>query len=114
MEIYYDTQKLRKSCNDSKEATKQWGYRMAETLVLRQNELRAATNLSDLTFFDPCRLHELTGNLRGIFSVDLVHPYRLLFKPNDPVPHRLDGGIDRKSVTEIVIVGVEDTHDHKS
>jgi proteic killer suppression protein len=114
MEIRYDNSKLRKACNDSKEATKQWGHRMAEMLARRQNELRAASVLSDLDFFDPCRLHELTGNLGGKFSVDLVHPYRLLFKPNDPVPYKMDGGIDRGKITEIVILGVDDTHDRKS
>jgi proteic killer suppression protein len=53
----------------------------------------------------------LTGNLKGHFSVDLAHPYRLLFVPaNDPVPRDVQGGIDRNTVTEIEIVGIEDTH----
>lgn len=34
--------------------------------------------------------------------------------PSEPAPHKDDGGIDRGKVIEIVIVGVNDTHDHKS
>ena len=38
----------------------------------------------------------------GQFSVDIEHPYRLLFIPaNDPVPRNENGGIDREKVTEI-------------
>jgi len=44
-------------------------------------------------------------------SVDLEHPYRLLFIPaNDPVPVTGDGGLDRARVTEIEIVEIADTH----
>ena len=56
--------------------------------------------------------HELTkGKRSGKLSVDLDHPYRLIFIPDhDPVPRRDDGGLDWSQVTTIKIVGVEDTH----
>ncbi len=114
MEITYANNKLKKMCNDSKEATRRLGRRMAEMLTLRQNQLRAAGCLSDLDHYDPARLHELKANLCGVFSVDLVDPYRLLLRPNDPVPYKVDGGIDRDKVADIVIIRVEDTHEHKS
>ena len=44
----------------------------------------------------PERCHELTEGKRiGELSVDLDHPYRLIFIPdNDPVPRRDDGGLE--------------------
>lgn len=61
---------------------------------------------------DPPRCcHELTGNRKGQLSMDLDHPYRLIFKPgHDPVPERSEGGLDWRAVTEITIIGVVDTH----
>jgi hypothetical protein len=54
----------------------------------------------------------LRQNRAGQLSVDLDHPYRLLFVVvNDPVPRRADGGLDWQRATAIEIVGVEDTHE---
>ena len=59
----------------------------------------------------PARCHALTGNRSGQLSVDLEHPYRLLFIPaHDPVPTRADGGLDWRLVTEIEILEIVDTH----
>ncbi len=59
----------------------------------------------------PPRCHELGGDRVGQFSVDLDHPYRLLFIPADePVPYREDGGIDLERVKEIEIIEIADTH----
>jgi len=53
----------------------------------------------------------LTNDRAGQFSVDLAHPFRLLFIPaKDPVPEKNDGGIDLEQITEIEIIGIEDTH----
>jgi proteic killer suppression protein len=60
-------------------------------------ELGAYDTLSDISHLPPPRCHELTGKDAGTFSVDLEHPYRLLFIPaNDPVPLCSDGGIGRR------------------
>ena len=59
----------------------------------------------------PHRCHELTGNRKGQLTVDLDHPYRLVFVPNhNPLPLRAEGGLDWKSVTAIEIKAIEDTH----
>ena len=78
-------------------------------------EFRAAVCLYD--FWPPAsgnnRCHELTqGERKGHLSVDLDHPYRLIFIPNhNPVPKKPDGGLDWKQVTAITILGIEDTHE---
>lgn len=74
-------------------------------------ELRAAASLADISRFPPARCHELTGNRKGQLSVDLEHPYRLLFVPiNDPVPENKNGGLDWSLITEIEIIKITDTH----
>ena len=84
---------------------------MARKLQQRLMELKAATCLADVSKAPPPRCHQLSGNLEGQLSVDLEHPYRLLFIPaNDPVPVTQDGGLDWPQVTEIEIVEIADTH----
>ncbi len=74
-------------------------------------ELSAATTLSEISNLPPPRCHELKGNKQGQLSVDLDHPYRLLFiVADDPIPQAPDGGLKWDEVTEIEIVGIKDTH----
>jgi proteic killer suppression protein len=90
---------------------KQLGQAMARKLMQRMTELKAAEALSDISHLPPPRCHELTGNRAGQFSVDLEHPYRLLFIPaDDPIPYREDEGIDLALVKEIEIISIKDTH----
>ena len=59
----------------------------------------------------PERLHQLEGNRKEQFSVDVGHPYRMILRPNhDPVPRNAGGGLDLARVTSITIVGVVDYH----
>jgi proteic killer suppression protein len=93
---------------------KELGRGMAKKLSQRMGELKAAETLSEISHLPPPRCHELT-NRKGVYSVDLEHPYRLLFIPaNDPVPFKEDGGISKDDVTEIEIIDIEDTHDPKN
>lgn len=74
-------------------------------------ELSAAFSLNDISKLPPPRCHELIGNRKGQFSVDLEHPYRLIFIPaDDPLPVLPDGGLDWSGVTEIEIIEIADTH----
>ena len=77
-------------------------------------ELKAASALKDISNLPPPRCHELT-NRKGVFSVDLEFPYRLLFIPADePLPLKEDGGIELELVAEIEVIKIEDTHDKKN
>lgn len=90
---------------------KQLGTKGAAKLKQRMMELGAAETLSVISHLPPPRCHELTGKEAGTFSVDLDHPYRLLFVSADnPVPRHGDGGIDRKQVKKIEIIEIKDTH----
>lgn len=77
----------------------------------RMSELRAAIALIDISHLPPPRLHELSGNRKGQFSVDLYHPYRLLFiLANNPCPLKEDGGLDKEKITQVEIIEIVDTH----
>ena len=111
MEIYFRTRKLQKACNSAKAMRARWGQQRAKKLQQRLSELSAAECLGDIGKLPAARCHELKGSLAGTLSVDLAHPYRLLFVPaNDPIPKKPDGGLDWSRVTEIEIVSVTDTH----
>ena len=111
MILYFKTKKLQKICSKSNEAQKALGRKMANKLQQRLMELQAADCLEDISRVPPPRCHQLTGNRAGQLSVDLVHPYRLLFIPaNDPIPKLDDGGLDWSRVTEVEIIGIVDTH----
>lgn len=82
-------------------------------LKVALTQLYAAPNLGVFAppMSPPHRCHELTGNRKGQLTIDLDHPYRLVFTPNhDPLPMRPEGGLDWKQVTNIEIRGIEDTH----
>jgi len=111
MRIFFKTRKLQKICSQSMESQKQLGAKCGRKLQQRMMELKAAQNLSDISRLPPPRCHELTGDRAGQFSVDLEHPYRLLFiVANDPYPERESGGVDLDGVTEIEIIEIADTH----
>ena len=70
------------------------------------NVLKAVDTLQELLSMPPAlnhRCHELHKNLKDTFSMDLVHPYRLLFRPADPIPRRDDNGVDYIHVRIVVI-----------
>ena len=111
MDIYFKTKKLQKICSTKKAAVKELGQSGGKKLMQRLSELSAATTLSDISYLPPPRLHELSGNRKGQFSVDLEHPYRLLFIPaNEPIPMRDDGGMNKDKIDQIEITEIEDTH----
>jgi proteic killer suppression protein len=103
--------KLQKVCNSEAGLRAKFGQQMAKKLQQRLMELKAANTLDQISRVPPPRCHEHTGNNKGKLTVDLMHPYRLFFRPNhDPVPVLPDGGLDWEKVTSIVILGVDDPH----
>lgn len=115
MDISFKNGKLEKEFIEGARLDRIHGTLRAQKIRLRMAALRAAANL--MVFWPPKsgpdRCHELTGGTRkGQFSVDLDHPYRLIFIPDhDPIPVHEDGGLDWSQVTAIKILGIENTHE---
>ncbi|MCK4341881.1 MAG: killer suppression protein [Phycisphaerae bacterium] len=111
MEVSFASRGMQKACSVEKETRKKWGATLARRLQQRLMELKAADTLADISHLPPTRCHELTGNRAGQFSVDLVHPHRLIFMPDyDPVPEMPGGGLDRTKVTKVLVLEVCDPH----
>lgn len=113
MNITFGTAKLRKELNDAKAMIKAHGPLRTKKLQIVLTQLHAAPSLGTFAppMSPPHRCHELIGNRKGQLTVDLDHPYRLVFVPDhEPLPLRPEGGLDWKQVTTIKIVGIEDTH----
>ncbi len=113
MEISFSTNKLSKQMNQEEVMLKVHGAIRTKKLKRLLTSLEAAPDLSVFAppMSKPHRCHELTANLKGSLSLDLDHPYRLLFKPDhNPLPQREEGGLDWSKVTTIVITKVKDTH----
>ncbi len=111
MDIFFTDRKLRKICADEKMMDRKLGERRAKVMRRRIVEFRAAETLEDIRSLPGARCHELKGNRRGQLSVDLDHPYRLIFKPaDDPIPTKQDGGLDWGRVTAIRVREIADTH----
>lgn len=110
MIITFHVNKLRKICNDSNSAIRKFGNESGKLLMQRFDDLQAADCLEDMRYL-PGRCHELAGDRKGQISIDLKHPYRLIFKPDEnPYPRKTDGGLDWIKVKSIKIISVEDTH----
>ena len=111
MDILFKERKFEKQCNEYALLTRAHGNRRAQLIRVRLDALRAAGCLEDLRNISG-RLHELKGNRKGQLSLDLDHPYRLIFIPgHDPVPSTEDGGMDWARITIVKILGIEDTHE---
>jgi plasmid maintenance system killer protein len=114
MLIEVGVKKLKEALEDDRLCRRWYGAEMAKKIRLRMDALYAADSLADLwpPGMGPERCHELKGDMAGLFSVDLKHPYRLLFKPID-LPAALPVSDEKerwKSITAIEIVEIKDTH----
>ncbi len=109
MEIRYRHGKLRQLCEQRVVAERMLGTQVARKLMLRLQELQAASRVNDLIAGRP---HPLTGERKGQFALDLAGGWRLVFAPaNHPLPLRLDGSVNWSQITIIRIEFIGDYHD---
>jgi len=104
MRINFKSKKLKKKFETKKELEKAYGTRQAKKITQRMNELYAAESLQDIKHIPSSRLHQLSGNYKSCFAIDLLQPYRLIIKPEDGERE------DLKTITLVEVVKVEDYH----
>ncbi|HUC21135.1 MAG TPA: type II toxin-antitoxin system RelE/ParE family toxin [Streptosporangiaceae bacterium] len=109
MEVFFEDPRLEKMFSNEKELRKQHGPARAKRIGQRVKDLRAVETLADMRQM-PGRCHELTADLAGYLSLDLDHPYRLLFRPAHETEPGPGGGLDWTKVTAVVITSITDTH----
>ena len=60
-------------------AVKSYGENTARKIIQRMNELESADSVEMLVKCFIGRCHQLQGNRKGEYAMDLEHPYRLIF-----------------------------------
>lgn len=117
MKINVVGNRLRRTLESDAVSRNRYGAELAKKLRLRLTALAAAESLADFwpPFGRPERCHELKGAERGTFSMDLAHPFRLIFRPtSDPEPPADPDEHDERQrwlqIDEIDILDVKDTH----
>lgn len=71
---------------------------MARLIHQRVDEIQAADSIEMLVQYSIGRCHQLEGNRKGEYAMDLVHPYRLIFEQN------------KTDVKLVRIINIEDYH----
>ena len=110
MELEFSSKKLEKTLNSESLIRRDYGDANGRKIMRRLEVLAAAPSLAHVPRSKPERCHQLTQDRDEEYAVDIEHPYRLLFKPQDPIPRLPDGGVDVAAVTRIVIIGIKDYH----
>jgi plasmid maintenance system killer protein len=115
MEVAIPNNRLRRDIEDDAYRMKRFGRDMAQKIALRRSALIAAESLADFwpPHSGPERVHELKkGDLAGMFSIDLKHPFRLLFRAPHVESKKLSDDERKRweSIKSVEIIGVEDTH----
>lgn len=108
MDIDFKSKKMMKTFNSKERLQKEYGPEQARLIQRRMWVLRAAPTLADVPTEKPERRHQLKGDRKDQFALDLKQPSRLIFEPNhNPIPRTEDGSIDLRSVTAITILEIE-------
>ena len=80
MNITYRNKKLKNICTNAKTAERTYGQEMADKIHQRIDQITASDTVETLMTSHIGRCHPLTQNRKGQYAMDLVHPYRLVFK----------------------------------
>ncbi len=111
MRVIFDTERLKAELESDKAVRRRWGEPMPRRLAARLADLDAAESLETMRAL-PGRVEELLGDRVGQLSLRLVGGFRLLFEiADDPIPKKVDGGLDWRMVRSVRVLGVEDYHD---
>ena len=86
LEVTFDDADLAKLVQNVRELQRKLGAVRAQKIQRRLRQLAAAESL-DVLRSAPGRCHKLVGDRSGQLSLDLDHPYRLLFRPVGVLVH---------------------------
>ena len=80
MDVTYRTNQLKRACTDFGVAQREYGLEMAEKIHQRIGEIKGIELVELLVQFNVGRCHPLTGDMKGLYAMDLVQPHRLIFE----------------------------------
>lgn len=79
MEVRFRTKKLQRQYEQANEAKRAFGATVARKYIQRVNIIKSAENLDELRKLPGLRCHELKGNRRGQWAINLTGFFRLIF-----------------------------------
>lgn len=109
MNITYRTNKIQRLLNSKAKLEKAFDNNVARRLMTGRELLEASPTLADVPPGPPYRRHQLGQDRDEQFAIDATKNsgVRIVFVPDhDPVPRKVDGGIDLDKVTNIKIIEV--------
>lgn len=106
MNVSFKTTKLEKICNSEVKLKKEYGE-LSKTIMMRLQLFSSASNLEDIPHLPPTRRHKLSGNYKGMFGVDLKHPWRIVLRPDC---EDYENVVNLKEITSIEIMEIIDYH----
>ena len=111
MEIYFDSNSLKTCLEKSKKGRKKFGTETYEKIIMRLQEIRAIKNMTDLFKLPALRLHQLKGQRKGQWAIDVDKNNRIAFYPLNNEDQKIKGDIDFDDIVKISVVFVGDYHD---
>jgi proteic killer suppression protein len=106
----YKNNKLKKQLNDASECKRAYGE-IAKKIFARMEDIRASPNLAVLLQIPAANCHQLKGDRKAEWAVNISVNYRLIFiLEHDPMPYTDDGSIDAIMITDIFIIEIVDYH----
>lgn len=109
MDIFYESDDLKRLCMEERVAKQKLGAKGAKKLRARYSDLEAASRVTDLLAGSP---HPLKHDRVGQFAISLDGGCRLVFRPEKtPPPTKDDGSINWAEVTAVRILFIGDYHD---
>ena len=110
MTIEFGSNKLRKTLTDAREMQKAFG-KMAQKVNQRMEQLKAAPSLLDMVNYPAARCHQLKGDRKSEWAVDVSVNHRMIFEiDQNPIPVKKDGSVDTLKIINIKIIEIADYH----
>jgi len=110
VEIRYLNKDVENLCNNQRLLQRRQGIEIVKAMARRLTDLEAVEVLADMIQL-PGKFEEFTGDRAEQFTLRLDRQFRIIFEVgNDPVPRKLDGGIDLTKVTTVIIVEAVSSH----
>ena len=112
MGVTFESGRLAKLCNKQKKRAKKFGHQRAKEIKIALDDLQGAPSLAEIDELPQWRLHALSGDQAGGYSIDIDNQYRIWFRISGIERIRDGTGyVDFSQVTSIEIYFVGDPHD---
>ncbi len=79
MLVKFKSNKLKKQYEDSDNAISSYGEDVGKKYILRINTIKSSTGIDDLKRIRVLRCHQLKGERKGEWAINLTGFYRLIF-----------------------------------